>query len=196
MRKVRKPSSLWKGLIFLFSLLALGLTAGAAFAALPASSSGASSSANTSPARSAPALAATVPQQVRDGSATLVGKHAASDTLVVLFMLPFKDQAGLEAFLADVSNPTSPNYQHYLTLDEENARYNPDVSHEQNVRLVAAKLRSQRCAAGAEPPLRLCQSERRYFQQAPERADQRLRAKRPHLLRAWQHPYAPLKRKR
>jgi kumamolisin len=75
-----------------------------------------------------------VPQQVRDGSAKLVGKHADSDTLVVLFMLPFKDQAGLQAFLDDVNNPSSPNYRKYLTLDEENAKYNPDVSHEQNVR--------------------------------------------------------------
>ena len=72
--------------------------------------SGASSSANPSPARSAPALADTVPQQVRDGSATLVGKHTDSDTLVVLFLLPFKDQAGLQAFLDEVNNPSSPNY--------------------------------------------------------------------------------------
>ena len=74
-----------------------------------------------------------MPQQVRDGSATFVGKHADSGTLVVLFMLPFKDQAGLQTFLEDVNNPSSPNYHQYLTLDEENAKYNPDVSHEQNV---------------------------------------------------------------
>jgi kumamolisin len=48
-------------------------------------------------------------------------------------MLPFKDHAGLEAFIADVSNPQSPNYGHYLTIEEENARFNPDVAREQRV---------------------------------------------------------------
>jgi kumamolisin len=128
MRKNPKPNNWWKILVVLSFILALGLSVGMALAALPAASTTGAASHNAPPN-----MADTVPQQVRDGSATLVGKHANADTLVVLFMLPFKDQAGLEAFLADVSNPASPNYRHYLTLDEENARYNPDVSREQNV---------------------------------------------------------------
>ncbi len=130
MRKNPKLSNWWKSLVLLSFILALGLSVGMAFAALPAAPATTAGSASH---EASPGLADTVPQQVRDGSAKLVGKHADNDTLVVLFMLPFKDQPGLEAFLADVSNPTSSNYQHYLTLDEENARYNPDVSHEQNV---------------------------------------------------------------
>ncbi len=78
-------------------------------------------------------MADVVPAEVRSGTAALVGQHNGSDKLTVLFMMPFKDQAGLEAFIADVSNPSSPNYGHYLTLDEENARFNPDVANEQRV---------------------------------------------------------------
>ena len=97
---------LLKLLVVLTFALASGLSARMVFAARPAAQSGGSSGNNA-----APNLAGTVPQQVRDGSARLVGKHTASDDIVVLFMAPFKDQAGLEAFLADVTNPNSPNYQ-------------------------------------------------------------------------------------
>ena len=127
-RKNPKSRSWWKSFVFLSFILALGLSVGISFAALPAISSTGAASPNT-----APNLLDTVPPEVRDGSANRVGVHAGSDTLVVVFMLPFKDRPGLEAFLADVSNPASPNYRHYLTLDEENSRYNPDVSHEQNI---------------------------------------------------------------
>ena len=74
-----------------------------------------------------------VPRQVRDGSALRVGLHPGNAPLHLLFMLPFRDLAGLDAFLADVSNPRSANYGHYLTLKEANARFNPDVLHEERV---------------------------------------------------------------
>src|SRR6201996_757491 len=34
-----------------------------------------------------------------------------------------RDQPGLEKFVADVSNPASPNYRHYLSLEEVTARF-------------------------------------------------------------------------
>lgn len=39
--------------------------------------------------------------------------------------LPLRDPAGLEAFLADVTDPASPRYQHYLNSEEFTARFGP-----------------------------------------------------------------------
>ena len=123
----------WRGLIiFSFLAFALCISTGMAFAALPTSQGDIALHPETG-AGPGPNMVDIVPSQVRDGSATLVGKHSDADLLTVLFMLPFKDQAGLQAFIADVSNPKSPNYGHYLTLDQENARFNPDVAREQRV---------------------------------------------------------------
>ena len=105
-------------------LLAFALSLSAALTGIPGSAA---------PSDPRPSLSDTVPQQVTNGSATLVGQHATGDTMQVLFYLPFKDWDGLKAFIADVSDPHSPNYGKYLTLDQENARFNPDVSHEQSV---------------------------------------------------------------
>ncbi len=74
-----------------------------------------------------------VPAAVLSGQAKPIGPHAATDSLHVLFTLPMRDKAGLDAFLADVTDPHSPHYGHYLTLDQANARFNPDVAHEQRV---------------------------------------------------------------
>ncbi|HMA37394.1 MAG TPA: S-layer homology domain-containing protein [Chloroflexia bacterium] len=89
-------------------------------------------------AGAAPALPRTlareiVPQSVQTGAVPLVGAHRATDRLQLLFMLPLRDWAGLNAFLADTGNPQSANYGHYLTQDEANARFNPDPAHEASV---------------------------------------------------------------
>ncbi len=75
----------------------------------------------------------TVPAVVRNGSAKPLGPHAAGESLHVLFNLPMRDKAGLDAFLVDVSNPQSPHYGQYLTLEQANARFNPAVAGEQRV---------------------------------------------------------------
>ena len=74
-----------------------------------------------------------VPVEVRSGQAKPLGPHAAEESLQVLFNLPLRDKAGLDAFLADVTNPQSPHYGQYLTLDEANARFNPAVAGEERV---------------------------------------------------------------
>ncbi len=74
-----------------------------------------------------------VPAEVLSGQAVVTGPHAAEDTLLVLFMLPLRDHAGLNAFLADVSNPQSPNYGQYLTEAEETARFGPTAETAQQV---------------------------------------------------------------
>src|SRR5690348_8749164 len=68
-----------------------------------------------------------VPDAVRNGTAQATGIHAGSDQLLVLFMLPMRDWAGLNAFLADVSNPRSPNFGHYLSEAEVTARFGPEA---------------------------------------------------------------------
>jgi kumamolisin len=40
-------------------------------------------------------------------------------------VLPLRDQAGLDAFVADVYNPSSPNYRHFLTPEETSALFGP-----------------------------------------------------------------------
>lgn len=74
-----------------------------------------------------------VPSDVRDGAAQAVGAHSATDKLTVLFMLPMRDRAGLDAFLANAADPRSAAYNKYLTQAEANARFNPDPAHESSV---------------------------------------------------------------
>jgi kumamolisin len=74
-----------------------------------------------------------VPLDVRSGAAHLAGPHPAKDTLLVLFMLPLRDWDGLNRFLADVSDPHSPNYGHYLTEAEVTARFGPEAVHADHV---------------------------------------------------------------
>ncbi|GLQ46671.1 pseudomonapepsin [Dyella lipolytica] len=40
-------------------------------------------------------------------------------------VLPLRDKAGLDAFVADVTNPASPNFRHYVTPAEFTARFGP-----------------------------------------------------------------------
>ena len=52
--------------------------------------------------------------------------RAPADTQVSLAVtLAYRDQAGLDAFVHAVSTPGSPQYRHYLTADQFNARFAP-----------------------------------------------------------------------
>jgi kumamolisin len=53
--------------------------------------------------------------------------------LHIVVGLALRNKAALETFLADVSNPASPNFQHFLSQDEFNARYAPTPEQEQRV---------------------------------------------------------------
>ncbi|GAB2689524.1 protease pro-enzyme activation domain-containing protein [Kitasatospora kifunensis] len=68
------------------------------------------------------------------------GDVPAAQQLSVAVSLKLRNSADLDKFLADVANPKSPNYGHYLTPAEFTARYAPtqaDVDH------VVAYLKSQ-----------------------------------------------------
>jgi subtilase family serine protease len=53
------------------------------------------------------------------------GRLAATNELWLAIGLPLRDRAGLENFVAQVSDPASPNFRHYLTREELTARFGP-----------------------------------------------------------------------
>jgi len=68
-------------------------------------------------------------RQVREvtlnGQAKLLGRLPATQIMQLDVVLPLRDQAGLDAFLAELQNRNSPDYRHYLTPAEFTARFGP-----------------------------------------------------------------------
>lgn len=62
---------------------------------------------------------------VSSGRAAFVARMDTAQTLQLDLVLPLSDAAGLESFLADVYNPSSPNFRHFLTPAEFTARFGP-----------------------------------------------------------------------
>jgi subtilase family serine protease len=54
-----------------------------------------------------------------------IGRLAATNELWLALGLPLRDRAGLENFVAQVSDPASPSFRHYLTREELTARFGP-----------------------------------------------------------------------
>ena len=54
-----------------------------------------------------------------------IGRLAATNTLWLAIGLPLRDPAGLENFVAQVSDPASPNFRQFLTRQELTARFGP-----------------------------------------------------------------------
>jgi kumamolisin len=65
---------------------------------------------------------------VRSGRAQANGRLPGNRTMNLNIVLPLRDPAGLEAFLEDVYNPSSPNYRNFLTPQEFTARFGPTQS--------------------------------------------------------------------
>jgi kumamolisin len=64
---------------------------------------------------------------------TDLGLAPANFPVRIVVGLDLRDKADLEAFLADVSDPASPHFQHFLSQDAFNARYGPTPAEEQRV---------------------------------------------------------------
>jgi len=62
-----------------------------------------------------------------------LGSASMTLALNITVGLQLRNQRALDAYLADVSNPDSPNYQHFLSQAEFNALYAPTVEQEQQV---------------------------------------------------------------
>jgi len=66
-----------------------------------------------------------VREGVADGQAPLVGTLPATQSLHFDIVLPMRDRAGLQSFLRQQYDPTSPSYQHFLTPREVTERFGP-----------------------------------------------------------------------
>jgi kumamolisin len=60
-----------------------------------------------------------------NGKAPAMGRLPASQVMQLDVVLPLRDPAGLKAFLADVYDPSSFNYRHFLTVPEFTERFGP-----------------------------------------------------------------------
>jgi subtilase family serine protease len=66
-----------------------------------------------------------VRDEVRTGEAATMAQLPANQTMSLDLVLPLSDPAGLTSFLADIYNPASPNFRHFLTVSEFTARFGP-----------------------------------------------------------------------
>jgi subtilase family serine protease len=72
-----------------------------------------------------PLLTKHVRDAVVNGQAKLVGQLPANQTLRFDIVLPLRDRAGLQNFLQELYDPTSPNYHQFLKPQEFTARFGP-----------------------------------------------------------------------
>src|SRR4051812_27343458 len=61
-------------------------------------------------------------------SAHAVGTTSASAQVTFHVVLPLRNTAAANALAMDVANPKSPNYGHYLTAAQFNARFAPTAA--------------------------------------------------------------------
>ena len=66
-----------------------------------------------------------VRDEVRRGEVAPNGRLPQNQVLQLDLVLPLRDPAGLKSFLADVYNPHSPNFRHWLSPAEFTARFGP-----------------------------------------------------------------------
>ncbi|MFZ0300655.1 MAG: S53 family peptidase [Candidatus Sulfotelmatobacter sp.] len=66
-----------------------------------------------------------VREEVANGRAQLIGQLPATQTLRFDIVLPLRDRAGLENFVQEVQDPTSPSHHQFLTPQEFTARFGP-----------------------------------------------------------------------
>ena len=63
--------------------------------------------------------------EVRAGTAQPMAQMQAGQPMSLDVVLPLSNPAGLQSFLADLYNPASPNFHHFLTVSEFTARFGP-----------------------------------------------------------------------
>jgi len=63
--------------------------------------------------------------EVRAGTAQPTAQLSGTQTLSLDLVLPLSDPAGLDSFLADIYNPGSPNFHHFLSVAEFTAKFGP-----------------------------------------------------------------------
>ena len=63
--------------------------------------------------------------EVRVGAAQPAAQMQADQTMSLDIVLPLSNPAGLQSFLADIYNPASPNFHHFLSVSEFTAKFGP-----------------------------------------------------------------------
>jgi subtilase family serine protease len=66
-----------------------------------------------------------VPSIISSGQAKMVGSADSSTHLKLALSLPLRNEASLDALLAQIYDPSSPNYHHYLSSEQFTAAYQP-----------------------------------------------------------------------
>jgi hypothetical protein len=74
-----------------------------------------------------------VPPAVANGAAVAAGSFSSSQMLRLVFGLEHPHMADEEQFLVELNTKGSPQYRHFLTADEWNARFSPSQQDEQAV---------------------------------------------------------------
>ncbi|HEX3551534.1 MAG TPA: protease pro-enzyme activation domain-containing protein [Candidatus Elarobacter sp.] len=120
----------------LASALVLALTAaacGGRGGTLPAVPSGGDGTSSASRSASTVTRTIGVPNLSGPLAFSDAGRRAANAAVTVSITLAYNNQTQLDQFVADVSNPQSPSYRHYLTPAQFNATYAPTAQQEQSV---------------------------------------------------------------
>ncbi len=64
----------------------------------------------------------------QNGAAKSIGRLPAKQVMNLVLVLPLRDQTGLNSFLDDIHDPSSPNFHRYLSVDEFTQRFGPAQS--------------------------------------------------------------------
>jgi len=91
------------------------------------------SQAQSAAPQSVATMAGHTPPSVRDGTATLTGHYNPSQMLRLVLALRPPHIAEQKQFLKDLHTKGSPEFHHFLTADEWNARFAPSAQDEQTV---------------------------------------------------------------
>lgn len=90
--------------------------------------------------------------EVTQGTAPLVGPLPAEQRMNLTMVLPLRNQADLKSLLTRLYDPSSPDYRHFLTVDEFTERYGPTTD---DYQAVVAFARSSGFTVTAAPSNRL-----------------------------------------
>jgi len=72
-----------------------------------------------------PMLTRHVREATRNGQAYMLGAYSSDTTMRLVMVLPLRNPDELDSMLADLYNPASPAYHHFLTVDQFTARFGP-----------------------------------------------------------------------
>jgi subtilase family serine protease len=76
-------------------------------------------------AESKPLLTHHVREVTLKGIAPSVGRLPANQSMRLVVVLPLRNQEGLNNFLKDVYDPSSPNFRHFLTVEQFTEKFGP-----------------------------------------------------------------------